>query len=359
LSKAFADILSTIERHGRTIWLGQSVDTSTIHDAYEDFARLPILTSVGCAIRRPRAVSVKFDADLRSRIGAKGSLMVDSGGFILMTKEDLSWDVRHVRRLYDRIDADYLVSLDVPPTVGDSRADRVRKYDKTLRNLERLFGQFGRRVVPVVHGVNVSETESNCRRIKRLYPSPSIIGIGGLVPTLQRCGTVRKSGPHTPQKKIADSVRCVQAHFPRSAVHLFGVGSLHTVLAVIALGVRSVDSIGWRQAAGFGSVYIPGRHRRLLTERERERPCRPFASDDDFELLIQCRCPACRTVTRSTTRIARLARHYKPRAVHNIWVLYSEIADYFRARQSGTAGAFLSSRLSEAWTEAIELSQGA
>jgi queuine/archaeosine tRNA-ribosyltransferase len=353
LSRPFANILSTIERQGGTIWLGQSVDTSTIHDTYEDFARLPILTSVGCAMRRPRAVSEKFDTDLRSRIGAKGSLMVDSGGFVLMTKQDSRWDVGRVGRLYDRIDADYLVSLDVPPNAGDSKADRLRKYDKTFRNLERLFRQFGRRVVPVVHGVNAEETESNCRRIKRLYPWPSIIGIGGLVPTLQKCGSVRMAGPHTPQKRIADSVRCVQAHFPHSRIHLFGVGSLHTVLGVIALGARSVDSIGWRQAAGFGSVYIPGRHRRLLTLRERERPCRPFASDDDLELLTQCRCPACRTVKQSTTRIARLAHHYKPRAVHNIWVLYSEIADYLRARQSGTATAFLSSRLSEAWTEAI------
>ena len=218
-------------------------------------------------------------------------------------------------RLYDRIDADYLVSLDVPPSAANSKADRLRKYNETLGILEKLFGQFGQRVVPAVHGVSVSEVESNCRQIKRLYPSPSIIGIGGLVPTLQKCGSIRKSGPHTPQKRIANSVRCVQAHFPRSRIHLFGVGSLHTVLGVIALGARSVNSIGWRQAAGFGSVYIPGRHRRLLTLRERERPCRPFASDDDLELLTQCRCPACRGVKKSTTRIARLAHHYKPRAV--------------------------------------------
>lgn len=308
-------------------------------------------------MRRPRAVSEKFNANLRDRIGAKGKLMVDSGGYVLMTKQDSRWNVRRVSSLYDRIDADHLVSLDVPPSAGDSKRDRVSKYEKTLRNLEKQFQQFGKRIVPVVHGVTDLETEHNCQRIKQLFPSPSVIGIGGLVPILQKCGSARKSGLFTPQRRIANAVRCVHAHFPHSRIHLFGVGSLHTVLGVTALGGRSVDSIGWRQAAGFGSVFIPGRHRRLLTLRERANPCRPFANEDDLDLLSQCRCPTCRMDTRPASQIARLAHHYKPRAVHNIWVLYAEIAGYFHASQMGTASAFLSSRLSEAWIEAIELRQ--
>jgi tRNA-guanine family transglycosylase len=353
LAATFAEVLSTIEAHGRTIWLGQSVDTSTIHDAYEDFDTLPILTSVGCAIRRPRAVSEKFDGNLRSRLGAKNRLMVDSGGFVLMTKQDSRWDVGRVGSLYTRIDADHLVSLDVPPSAGDSPADRVRKYNKTFKNLEKLFNRFGERLVPVVHGVTAAEIEKNCRRIQRLYPSPAIVGIGGLVPTLQRCGAIKKAGPNTPHRRIAEAVACTRAYFPRARIHLFGVGSLHTVLGVIALGAGSVDSIGWRQAAGFGSVYIPGRHRRLLTLRNRENPCRPFANEEDIEILGQCLCPECRISKKHERRIERLASHYKPRAVHNIWVLYSEIAGYLRACQNSTDAAFLSSRLSEAWMEAI------
>jgi tRNA-guanine family transglycosylase len=347
----FDNVLSTIEAHGRTIWLGQSVDTSTIHDGYKDFGALPILTSVGCVIRRPRAVSEKFDDNLRNRIGAKNRLMVDSGGFVLMNKQNPNWNVSRVAHLYNRIDADYLVSLDVPPSIGDSRTDRARKYKKTLQNLEKLFGQFGEKVVPVVHGATVQEIEKNCRLIQSLYPSPMIVGIGGLVPTIQRCGAVTKAGPQTPQRRIAEALGCTRAYFPQSRIHMFGVGSLHTVLGAIAIGAGSVDSIGWRQAAGFGSVYIPGRHRRLLTLRERERPCRPFASDDDIELLGRCRCPVCRIV--QGNKIDRLASHYKPRAVHNIWVLYSEIADYLRASQRGKGMDFLSKRLSDAWLNAI------
>ena len=347
----FADVLSTIETHRRTIWLGQSVDTSTIHDGYRDFDRLPILTSVGCAIRRPIAVSKKLKDNLRNRIGAKDRLMVDSGGFVLMHKSNAAWNVNRVARLYEQIDADHLVSLDVPPSSSDSSTTRRRKYTKTFANLERLAGQFGERVVPVVHGVTLQEIERNCRRIQLLLSSPPIVGIGGVVPTVQRCGMVTKPGPQTPQKRIAEAIRCTRAFFPQSRIHMFGVGSLHTVLGTIAMGAGSVDSIGWRQAAGFGSVYIPGRHRRLLTLREREHPCRPFADDDDVTVLARCRCPACRTA--HSGNIDRLAGHFKPRAVHNIWVLYSEIANYLLAHERGKGVQFLSKRLSAAWLEEI------
>jgi queuine/archaeosine tRNA-ribosyltransferase len=233
-------------------------------------------------------------------------------------------------------------------------ADRLKKYDKTFRNLEKLLQRFGQRLVPVVHGFTTAEMEMNCRSIQDLYPSPVIIGVGGLVPTLQRCGNVRKAGRNTPQRRIAEAVACTRAHFPNARIHLFGVGSLHTVLGVIALGASSVDSIGWRQAAGFGSVYIPGRHRRLLTLRDRENPCRPFADDDDIEVIGRCRCPECRISKDPEKKIDRLAGHYKPRAVHNIWVLYSEIANYLSAREKGRY-RFLSSRLSEAWLDAVDI----
>src|SRR5262249_53720800 len=123
---------------------------------------------------------------------------------------------------------------------------------------------------------------------------------------------------------------------------------------VVALGVQSVDSIGWRQAAGFGSVFIPGRHRRLLTRRNRETPCRPFASDQDLEVLAQCNCPACRNASSNGRRNSELlADHFLPRAVHNIWVLHSEIAGYFDARRRKGGARYLESRLSEGWLAAL------
>lgn len=350
----FNDISTTLRRNNCTIWLGQSVDTSTIHTSYKDYADIPILTSVGCVMRRPNANGAKFDASLRARIGAQNLLMVDSGGFVLMTQKDRHWTAASVATLYDRIDADHLVSLDLPPNHEDRLSDRKRKYDKSIRNFDFLFNRFGERVVPVVHGVCVDELEHNCRQIASICPTPELIGIGGLVPTLQRCGNIKRPRADSPHLTVTNAVRCVRRYFPRSKIHLFGVGSLHTVLGVIAAGAHSVDSIGWRQAAGFGSVFIPGRHRRLLTERIRETPCRPRASEEDLDLLASCLCPACREGDYIGDNLIRLAKHFKPRAAHNIWVLYCEIANYFLAKEAGHGEAYLASRLSDAWLAALQ-----
>lgn len=348
----FDGFLTIMGKHDRSLWLGQSVDTSILHAGYPDFARLPILTSVGCVIRRPRAIADKFDARLRERVGARSRLMVDSGGFVLMRNPAAGWDVDNVARLYENIDAEHLVSLDVPPGEDDDGPERNRKYELTIANLGKLVDRFGSRIVPVAHGTTPDELDRNCRRILEIFPSPGLVGIGGLVPTLQRCGSSSRS-KNGPQRRIADSIACVRSHFPKADLHLFGVGSLHTVLGVIALGVNSVDSIGWRQAAGFGSVYIPGRHRRLLTHRARERPCRPFANEEDLELLASCKCPECRVRTVGEAwGSERLAAHFKPRAIHNIWVLYGEIAAYLLAKQEDRGTAFLEARLSDAWLAA-------
>jgi tRNA-guanine family transglycosylase len=353
VSSGFARFSQILSHAGHSIWLGQSVDTSVIHTSYEDFESVPILTSLGCVMRRPNANSAKFDGNLRSRVGAGARLMVDSGGFVLMTKRNRTWNGTRVAQLYERIQADYLVSLDEPPRSTDHRPARQRKYERTLRNLEYLFKRFGPRIVPVVHGTDLRELEINCQKVSRVVSTPSMIGIGGLVPVLQRSGAAR-AARNGPQNDIASAVRFVTTFFPKSAVHVFGVGSLHTVLAVVAVGARSVDSIGWRQAAGFGSVYIPGRHRRLLTQRERPNPCRPFANDEELEILRQCACPPCRQSAQSTGNIHGLAQHFKPRAAHNIWVLYSEVAAYLIERQAGRGRQFLASRLSEAWMRAID-----
>ena len=230
----------------------------------------------------------------------------------MMTKRDLKWDACRVSQLYSRLDADHLVSLDVPPNGLDSQIDRSYKYDETISNLEQLADRFGNRVVPVIHGTNLDEVEKNCLRTARVCPSPGLVGIGGLVPTLQKSGSIRNAENNIPHKWISDVVRCVRSHFPCSPLHLFGVGSLHTVLAVFALGVQSVDSIGWRQAAGFGSVYIPGRHRRLLTNRRRVRLCRPFASCEDLEILAACICPECRGSEQRGSNIERLGSTLSP-----------------------------------------------
>ena len=346
--------LSAIQAANLKVWIGQSVDTSVIHKTFDEYHSLPILTSVGCAIRRPTTVKKKFDTDLRKHVGAGGDLMVDSGGFVLMKNPSAGWGVEDVSAMYERLQVNKLVSLDNPPLLSDDEDARNEKYRTTASNLEYLYKKFGDRIVPVVHGVDASERLANAKSISGIFPHPETVALGGLVPLLQRSGQTKRDRPDTPQRTLAAAIAVVRSVFPWSKIHIFGVGSVHTTLGVLALGANSTDSIGWRQAAGFGSVYLPGKHRRLLTNKLASKPCRPVLGEEDMHLLRQCVCPGCRIARQSKSQISTLKESFTLRSIHNIWVLYEEVHEFARARAANRHGEYLSKRLPEAWIASIE-----
>lgn len=152
---------------------------------------LPVLTSVGCAIRRPESVKKKFDANLRGQVGAGGELMVDSGGFVLMKNPEAGWGVEDVASMYDKINVDRLVCLDHPPLPKDNAEARDAKYRATLDNLRHLQARFGDTVVPVIHGMDARERLDNAALAAELMPNPDLVALGGLVPLLQRSGQTK------------------------------------------------------------------------------------------------------------------------------------------------------------------------
>src|ERR1700761_5577281 len=107
------------------IWLGQSVDTSSLCASHAELKRLPFLTSLGCAIRRPSLRHTHFNENLREKLGITGPLMIDSGGFALLMNPQAKWSVRSVGELIAKIEAQVFVALDFPPHPKDT-AD-VRK----------------------------------------------------------------------------------------------------------------------------------------------------------------------------------------------------------------------------------------
>jgi tRNA-guanine family transglycosylase len=336
------------------MWLGQSVDTSVIHSSVPEYKSLPVLTSLGCAIRRPALLTSRFGPNLKSTVQAGGPLMLDSGGFALMKNETHDWTAQHVSDVYDRVDADIVASLDVPPGLADERRARARKLRRTLDNLAILAPRFGARLMPVVQGRTPKEIAESCEGISSRFPDPAWIAIGGLVPLLQISGFHRVAKDDTPQARIAYSVRTVRSCFPNSILHVFGVGSIQTMLALFGLGAQSADSIGWRQAAGYGSIYLPGTNQRLLSWNSETPQPRPIINQGERTLLAQCNCPACRPIKRLQHRIRRLSSGFGPRSLHNLWVLQSEIDSLIEARLAGKEMEFLAPRLSAAWMRAIQ-----
>src|SRR5450759_3192058 len=77
-----------------TVWLGQSADTSCICSTHPELNQKPFLTSLGCALRRPSLRESHFNAQLKTKLGVSGPLMVDSGGFALLMNPTARWPVR-------------------------------------------------------------------------------------------------------------------------------------------------------------------------------------------------------------------------------------------------------------------------
>lgn len=325
----------------RFLWLGQSARTTVVTRAYPELATARWMASLGDAIHRPRMLDTAFGPQLKARLAITGPLMLDSGGFTLMMRQgELS--LAQVARAFAAADADVVISLDYPPLDSDPEDVRREKYARTLTNYVALHHEVSNTcLAPVVHGVTPDEFQANCEAIGRIEPAPSWVCLGGLVPLLRQCGQLRHRAPEARQR-LHDTVAIVRRYFPRSWLHVLGAGAPRTVATAFAGGANSVDSIGWRRAAGFGTIFLPGGTERFVAHRSRKRAAsRLLLTDVDRQTLSECRCPACTRAGDLAGRMDALSASYLPRAAHNAWVLLAEAASApaERSRSAATTPA--------------------
>jgi tRNA-guanine family transglycosylase len=306
------------------VWLGQSVRTTVVTTRYPELGRECWMVSLGDVVHRPQLAERVFCGDLRTRLGVCGPLMLDSGGFTMMMQHR-TLEVCEIADIYKRAKVELCISLDIPPTSKDNSRIRIRKYDKTQKNLAHLIEVVGPdKLVPVIHGVNETEVSENCRRTLEILPRPTFVCVGGLVPLLRRSGhdsIEQNRGIAWLQKLIA----MVRAYFPTAIIHVLGAGSPKNITAAIQCGADSTDSLAWRRAAGFGTIYLPGTSERFLGSRNRKRATsRPTLKREEIELLAACACPACSEYSQIDNRIAELSKSYIARAAHNASVILHE-----------------------------------
>ena len=206
--------------------------------------------------------------------------------------------------------------------------------------------------MPVVHGHAIQELRRSCEIIKSVCPDVSKIGVGGLVPLLQSGGSVanfryRRCDGSTGDRAdwIGDAIGLVREAFPGALVHVFGIGSTTTAIAVLALGASSVDSLAWRRVASYGAILLPGCSERFPTNNPDRVASRPVLSQEEQALVMRCGCPACTPFGTASQRAKALASTYKNRALHNAWTLLTEVDLLRAAIRSGQPDKFLKSRI--------------
>ena len=353
------NVTSSIRINGNSIatpfiWLAQSVDTSVLTARVPSMRSWPTLVSLGDAFRRPKYVESHFNKNLRQRLGISGPIMLDSGGFVLMTRDNPQWTPLRVAEIYEQVDADILVSLDLPPMSNDSTYRRRRKKSMTLYNYQLLTEKLGpKRLMPVIHGHSRKQVVAFCDAVRKIRLNPNWVGIGGMVPLLKQIGSAGTSTTKGRLLHLADTISKVRENFPSSHIHVFGAGAPRSCLWVFANGATSADSHSWRQAAGFGSIFLPAKGQRILQWTRSSRQPRPIIDDDDRNDIANCLCPYCDQRTLEN-RIEQLTHDFEARSIHNLWTLAEEVKLFRSALQQDRHNQFLESRLSRASLQLIQ-----
>jgi hypothetical protein len=117
-------------------------------------------------------------------------------------------------------------------------------------------------------------------------------------------------------------------------VHAFGAGGTRTFPALFAFGADSADSIGWRQAAGFGSIFLPLKSQRVIAVKRGKRAVRKLLDASDFPEIEACECPICIAHGSLAGRLAALRSGFHQRAIHNAWILCNQFKYWPRDRRT-------------------------
>jgi tRNA-guanine family transglycosylase len=317
-------------------------------------ADVPLMVSVRDIMERPYLERSICTRGLKAHLGVRGQVLVDSGGFSSTFSRRPRTQLDALISLYKGLDADVLAALDVPPGPSDTRSTRASKWQATLKNLDRMMSKLrDARLMPVIHGSSLSDIERACSEVRQRTGCPKVVALGGMVPYLRghmpeaRFKYLRADGiPGTSAEFVADALALCKSSFPRSRVHVFGVGSPTTAVALLALGADSVDSLAWRRAAGYGTIFLPGCAERLVSARDRiHSSSRPNLSRRDRSLLRECECPMCCQHSNLRARLRALSRSYIARSVHNVWTLLAEQRALRSAKAGGHLDEFLRSRI--------------
>ncbi|MEW6424676.1 MAG: hypothetical protein AB1523_08000 [Bacillota bacterium] len=284
------------------------------------------------------------------------SILLDSGGYLYLKRDDVRGDPYTVLRLYEDLTPTICAVLDYPLDPLEVAEVNEWRWQQTLVNTRFMFENNGQiALMPIIHAHSAEEAHRACNDLRQIIKEPTILGIGSLVPLMRTHHDGRVVGKpsslafnqyHQSSRHLAvDIIKTVRAEFPNTFLHVFGVGGTTTMHLIFALGVDSIDSIGWRLKAGYGAIQLPGIGDRFTGDKKREK--RTLLKDDGKakEALLDCQCPVCREHATLENRLAALDKSFNNRALHNAWVFVQEAAAFRTQVEADMVEVFVRQRL--------------
>jgi hypothetical protein len=264
-----------------------------------------IITSVGVNSVRGRR--------LRALLGIDDSveLWIDSGGYRFLKSGELP-KLDKIVEVYKKVEADYYVSLDFPPSPKDGPRERMLKITRTvntflkMKDMLRSLAEEGR-LVPVVH----MASGYSLRLQVRLYePYTNVVAAGGLIPYF-----MQRSGRYSRLKAVA--FLALVRKLWRGKLHALGLASPAVIPLLRIIGVDSGDTSSWRHKAAYGKIIIPGVGERHVSGQPVSfgpSTLRP----DEARILENLVAHAERELG---ARLAALRESFESRALFNAWIL--------------------------------------
>lgn len=226
---------------------------------------------------------------------------------------------------------------------------KIRTSTANFRTLVRRFPL--KTIMPVVHGRTIHEIETSIEGIVRETRCPPWVGLGGIVPLLQNRYVSKDIFEMGPEVFIARSLALIRQAFPLSNVHAFGAGGTRTFPAIFSFGADSGDSIGWRQAAGYGSIFLPLKSQRVISWNRTKSPPRKILDDTDIAQIEICNCPICESRLTIDLKLSALREGFYNRSIHNAWIVSNQFK-YWPKGRPAMASLIASGAFGAKWARA-------
>jgi queuine/archaeosine tRNA-ribosyltransferase len=262
-----------------------------------------IMVSAHQFLERPGFYRLAATEGIHGAMEHSGLVFLDSGGYQFQRSKECRITAADVLSMNKQLRPDLGAVLDVPLNPEASSSGNWRRWQKTLKYTAYMHQNNGCcTLVPVIHTYSLEAVERRCQELIDVFPEPSLVAIGSLVPLIRgnylgrKCMTrngSRLTALCQRWRFMAQLILRLRGFFGKTPLHVFGAGALSTIYLLVLLGVDSVDSASWRLKAAYGAVYLPGAgeiYPNSVISRQRTRP---HLSKEAKSLLEDCRCPVC------------------------------------------------------------------
>jgi hypothetical protein len=277
-------------------------DLKAVMISYADFHQMPA--------QRRKAI----EQGLHAHLGIPKSVKIylDNGAFYFLNHEGRTPKKEYEEFVEKAKPNWWPIPQDFIPTPQMTMSEQRQCFARTMR-VNQAYEDDG--FVPVIHISQFLEKYMVAIRGNEKLSGKTAIALGGIVPNLLRSS---KAISYT---EILQSLRHVRQVFAEKKIHVFGIGGTATLHLAALLEMDSVDSSGWRNRAARGLIQLPGSGDRMVANLGSWRGKKP--SDEEWELLASCSCPACRKYGLEGLKASRI-EGFCNRATHNLWVLLEE-----------------------------------